>query len=148
MSGLAALLAGHNPPDLYTWVSAAHVPDVEHAVDHAGWRFVHVDGWTTDDKESFLEAMASAFSCGDEHGANFDALSDCLADADAPGREGIVLLWDGWSPLARHDEQAFHVALSVLGGRANADRGCPFAVLLRGEGPQIDLPELPARAGH
>ncbi len=56
----------------------------------------------------------------------------------------MVLLWDGWSPLARHDEQAFRVALSVLGGRANADRGCTFAVLLRGEGPTIDLPELPS----
>jgi hypothetical protein len=65
---------------------------------------------------------------------------------DAPGRNGVVLLWDGWSPLARHDEQAFGVALSVLGGRAHADRGCPFAVLLRGEGPAIDLPELPAKA--
>jgi hypothetical protein len=56
----------------------------------------------------------------------------------------VVLLWDGWSPLARHDEQAFHVALSVLGGRANADRGCPVGVLLRGEGPHLDVPELPA----
>jgi hypothetical protein len=34
----------------------------------------------------------------------------------------------------------------VLGGRVNADRGCPFAVLLRGEGPPLDLPELPPRA--
>ncbi len=59
---------------------------------------------------------------------------------------GVVLLWDGWSPLCRHDEQAFRVALSVLGGRVNADRGCPFATLLRGEGPSIDVPELPAKA--
>ena len=39
MSGLAALLAGHNPPDIYQWHNAAHVPDVEHAVEHAGWKF-------------------------------------------------------------------------------------------------------------
>jgi hypothetical protein len=57
----------------------------------------------------------------------------------------VILLWDGWSPLARHDEQAFKVALSVLGGRANADRGCKFAALLRGDGPPIDVPELPAK---
>ncbi len=49
------------------------------------------------------------------------------------------------SPFARHDEEAFHVALSVLGGRANADRDAPFAVLLRGEGPRLDLPELPVK---
>jgi RNAse (barnase) inhibitor barstar len=146
MSGLAALLAGHNPPDLYQWHSAAHVPDVQHAVEHAGWRFVHLDGWTIEDTPTFLKAAAHAFAFPDERGANFDALSDCLADVEAPGKEGVVLLWDGWSPLARHDEQAFHVALSVLGGRANADLGCPFAVLLRGEGPHIDVPELPAKA--
>jgi hypothetical protein len=146
MSGLAALLAGHNPPDLYQWHSAAHLRDIEHAVEHAGWKFVHLDCWTVEEKESFLKAAVHAFAFDDHRGASFDALSDCLDDVDAAGRNGVVLLWDGWSPLARHDEQAFKVALSVLGGRANADRGCSFAVLLRGEGPSIDVPELPAKA--
>jgi barstar (barnase inhibitor) len=146
MSGLAALLAGHNPPDLYQWHSAAHVPDIQHAVEHAGWRLVHVDGWTVEDKESFLKAVVQALDLEDDRGASFDALSDSLGELDDPRSDGIVLLWDGWSPLARHDERAFHVALSVLGGRCNADRGCRFAVLLRGEGPHLDLPELPAKA--
>jgi hypothetical protein len=147
MSGLAALLAGHNPPDLYQWHSAAHVPDIQHAVEHAGWRFVHLDCWTIEDKESFLKSAAHALDAADEGATSFDSsLSDCLDDLDAHDREGVVLLWDGWSPLARHDEQAFRVALSVIGGRAHADRGCPFAALLRGEGPPLDLPELPARA--
>jgi Barstar (barnase inhibitor) len=146
MSGLAALLAGHNPPALYQWHSAAPVPDVQHAVEHAGWRFVHVDGWTIEDKESFLKAVAQAFAFDNGSMTSFDALSDRLADVDAPGRSGAVLLWDGWSPLARRDEQAFRVALSVIGGRTNADRGCPLAVLLRGDGPHLDVPELPAKA--
>jgi hypothetical protein len=147
MSGLAALLAGHDRPDLYQWHSAAHVPDVEHAVEHAGWKFVYLDGWTIEDKQSFLKAVSAAFAFPDHFGVNFDALSDCLADVDCADRQGVVLLWDGWSPFARHDERAFRVALSVLGGRANADRGCTFAVLLRGEGPMIDVPELPASPG-
>jgi hypothetical protein len=146
MSGLAALLAGHNPPDLYQWRSAAHVPDIEHAVEHAGWRFAHIDCWTVEDKASFLKCATHALGVDDRGQAGFDAFSDCLADVEAPGKNGVVLLWDGWSPMARKDEQAFRVALSVLGGRANAERGCPFAVLLRGEGPAIDLPELPAKA--
>jgi hypothetical protein len=145
MSGLAALLAGHNPPGLYQWHSAAPAADVQHAVEHAGWSFVHLDGWTLEDKESFLKAAASALA-SDEPLPSFDALADRLADVDAPGKRGAVLLWDGWSPLARHDDQAFRVALSVLGGRVHADRGCGFAVLLRGEGPPLDLPELPAKA--
>lgn len=152
MSGLAALLAGHNPPDLYRWHSAAHVGDVQHAVEHAGWRFVPLDTWTVEDSTTFLRAVEGALGIDDavdpdhQRGAPFDALSDRLAEVDAPGQDGVVLLWDGWSPLARHDERAFHVALSVLGGRTHADRGCAFAVLLRGEGPPIDVPELPAKA--
>jgi len=145
MSGLAALLAGHSPADLYQWHSAAHVPDVQHAVEHAGWSFVYLDGWTIEDKQSFLKAAAAAFEFPDHFGENFDALSDCLADVDGGDTQGVVLLWDGWSPFARHDEQAFRVALSVLGGRANAERGCAFAALLRGEGPALDLPELPVK---
>jgi len=144
MSGLAALLAGHNPADLYQWHSATPVADVKHAVEHAGWSFRHLDGWVLEDKASFLEAAAQSLGGGAV--PSFDALSDRLAEVDEPDSKGVVLLWDGWSPLARHDEQAFHVALSVLGGRANADRGCPFAVLLRGEGPHLDVPELPAKA--
>jgi hypothetical protein len=145
MSGLAALLAWHNPPGLYQWHSAAHVPDVQHAVEHAGWQFVHLDGWTIEDKESLLKAAMHAFTFDDDRPASFDALSDCLADVEPRDAEGVVLLWDGWSPLARHDEQAFKVALSVFGGRAHADRGGKFAVLLRGDGPPIDVPELPVK---
>jgi len=155
MSGLAALLAGHTPPDLYQWHSAAHVPDVEHAVEQAGWQFVHLDAWTIEDKQSFLKAAAATFrrchllGVADDPavdlGENFDAFSDLLAEVDPGDRNGTIWLWDGWSPFARHDEQAFHVALSVLGGRANAERGAAFAVLLWGEGPHLDLPELPVK---
>jgi len=142
MSGLAALLAGHNPPDIYQWHSAAHVPDVQHAVEHAGWKFAYLDGWTIEDKDAFLKAAADALHT-EQQGENFDALSDSLSDVTAGDTNGIVFMWDGWSPLARHDEQAFSVALSVLGGRVNADKGGKFAVVLRGEGPPLDVPELP-----
>lgn len=143
MSGLAALLAGRTKPDLYLWHNAAHVPDISHAVDHAGWSFVYLDAWTVEDKTDFLKAVGVALDLGDEYDATFDSLADVLEDVAAPDRNGTVLLWDGWSPLARADEQAFHVALSVLGGRVNSERGDTFAVLLRGEGPPTDLPELP-----
>ncbi len=145
MSGLAALLAGHNPPDLYQWHSATPVSDVEHAVDHAGWKFVHLDGWTIEDKQSFLKATAAAFAFPDHFGENFDALADCLSEVDCGDRHGVVLLWDGWSPFARHDEQAFEVSLQVLHNRTNAPQGCKLAALLRGDGPPLALPELPVK---
>ena len=145
MSGLAALLAGHNAPDVYQWHSAAHVPDVEHAVDHADWRFVHLDGWTIEDRQSFLKAASVAFTFPDDLGESCERLAECLHDVDCGSKRGVVLLWDGWSPLARHDQQTFEEILSVLGERARSEQGCKLAVLLRGDGPPLDLPELPVK---
>ena len=89
-----------------------------------------------------MSAVGEALGFPDYYGQNFDALADCLADVVAGDSEGWVLLWDGWSPLAREDHRAFSVALSVLGGRVNADKGGRFAVLLRGDGP--DVPGVPS----
>jgi len=137
MSGLAAVLAGHEPPGIYLWHAAFDVEDVRHAVEHAGWAFAHVDGWAgADTKAAFLAAVGEALHFPDYYGQNFDALADCLHDI---GRDvdGVVLLWDGWSTLARADEKAFSIALSVLGSRVNDERGVPFTVLLRGDGPVV-----------
>ena len=136
MSGLAGLLAGHTPAGIYRWHGAFDADDVRHTVEHAEGRFGHVDGWTAQTKAEFLAAVGQALDFPDHYGQNFDALADCLADV---GRDAsaVVLLWDGWSTLARADERAFSIALSVLGGRANDDKGAPFTTLLRGEGPDV-----------
>jgi hypothetical protein len=145
MSGLAALLAGHTTPDVYLWHNAARVDDVAHAVEKADWRFVYLDGWTIEDKDSFLKAVGAALELPDYDGQGFDVLSERLHGVTAQGHKGMVVLWDGWSPLARADEQAFRSALDVLTGRTH-DVSCDqCAVLLRGEGPEIDVPELPAK---
>lgn len=137
MSGLAAVLAGHQPPGVHFWHGAFDVDDVRHTVEHAGWGFAHVDGWTgADTKAAFLAAVGQALHFPDYYGQNFDALADCLRDIGR-GVDGVVLLWDGWSTLARADERAFGIALGVLGARVDAERGVPFSVLLRGEGPEV-----------
>ena len=140
MSGLAGLLAGliagSSSPGIYQWHGAFDVADVQHTVQHAGFGFAHVDGWVGGTKAEFLAAVGETFDFPDHYGQNFDALADCLHDI-GDGHEGVVLLWDGWSTLARADEKAFDIALSVLGSRVHADRGVPFSVLLRGEGPEV-----------
>ena len=141
MSGLAALLAGHAEPAIYLWHGGFEVTDVRHTVEHAGWGFAHVDGWTHQDKAAFLDEVGRALDLPEHYGHNFDALADCLSDV-GDHVDGTVLLWDGWGTLARAEPKAFSVALTVLGGRVNADRGTPFAVLLRGEGPDPSLPSL------
>jgi len=143
MSGLARLLAGpvagEAQPGIYQWHGAFDVADVQRTVEHADFGFAHVDGWLNETKVEFLAAVGKALGFPDYYGQNFDALADCLHDIGSR-QAGVVLLWDGWSTLARADEKAFNIALSVLGSRVNADRGVPFSVLLRGEGPEV--PEI------
>lgn len=143
MSGLAALLAGHTPPDLYQWHSAAQVEDIRHAVEVAGWTFRHFDGWTTEDKEAFLKGMAAALDAPDQAAQDLPSLESALGEVSPGGGAGVVLLWDGWSPLARHDEATFAEALRMLGDRARSREGGPLAVVLRGDGPALELEELP-----
>ena len=135
MSGLAALLAGRSKPGIYTWHSGFEVEDVRHTVEHAGWTFAYVDGLKAQTKQEFLTQIGEALRFPEWYGKNFDALADCLTDVDSGN--GTVVLWDGWGAFARAEPRAFSVALSVLGTRVNADRGGPFSVLLRGEGPDV-----------
>jgi RNAse (barnase) inhibitor barstar len=138
VSGLAGLLAGHHPPGVYQWHAAFGPDDVRHTVEHAGARFAYVDGWTHQEKAELLEAFADALGCPEPPGQDIDALTDCLRGLD--GRP-TVLLWDGWGPLARADRRSFDVAADILAGRT-ADGSSAISVLLRGDGPSIDVPSL------
>ena len=133
----SGLLAGHEPPGIYLWHGAFDVADVRHTVEHAGWGFGCVDGWTgADTKPAFLAAVGRGARLPRPLRAELRRPRR-LPPRHRAGRDGVVLLWDGWSTLARADEKAFSIALSVLGSRVNAERGVPFAVLLRGEGPVV-----------
>jgi RNAse (barnase) inhibitor barstar len=138
VSGLAGLLAGHHPPGIYQWHAAFPPEDVRHTVEHAGARFAYVDGWTHQEKAELLEAIAETLELPGSSAQDFDALADCLHDLDG---KPTVLLWDGWGPLARADQRAFEVAADVLASRANEGE-CAMSVLLRGGGPEIDVPSL------
>lgn len=142
MSGLAALLADHNPPSVYRWHSAAPVGDVQHAVEHAGWTFRYLDGWTVEDRASFLKAVAASLDLSDAD--SVDELSAGLADVEVGGR-GMVLLWDGWSPLARSERATFDEIVVALRRRAHDSGAGKLAVILRGDGPDLDVPELPIK---
>ena len=131
MSGLAAVLAGRVEPGVYRWHAAYDVADVRHTVERAGWRFAHLDGWSLATKAELLDALGAALNFPDHYGRNLDALADCLTDLEA----GTVLLWDGWSPLARDDQRTFAVVVELL-------RAAALAVLLRGDGPEVEIPSL------
>lgn len=138
MSGLAAVLAGRASPGVYAWHAAFDVADVQHTVEHAGWRFALLDGAGTETKDEFLAAAGEALDLPEWYGRNFDALADLLTGLPGGGAEGLVLLWEAWGAFARADERAFRTALTVLGTRAGDARRPPFTVLLRGEGPPVE----------
>jgi hypothetical protein len=144
MSGLAALLAGHNPPAVHQWHNHAHVEDVEHAVEKAGWAFRYLDGWTIEDRATFCKTTASVLDLPDRDTADLDRLCEGVSGLRVDGN-GMVLLWDGWSPLARHDDDAFQTVLASMRERTAATDKGRLAVILRGEGPTLDIEELPIK---
>ena len=83
-----------------------------------------------------LAAIGEALGLPDTYGQNLDALEDSLRDVDT-GTAGLVLLWDGWSTLARSDERTFLVLLDIFRTRASAAGKAPLTVLLRGDGPDV-----------
>ncbi|MFL6061115.1 MAG: barstar family protein [Marmoricola sp.] len=137
MSGLAGLLAGHVDPGVYTWHAAFAESEVRRTVEHAGARFGYVDGWAQQGKDEFLAAVGTALSFPDWYGQNLDALADCLDDLTG----AVVLLWDGWSTLAREDRETFDLVLDIAAGRAR-EVAVPFSLLLRGAGPELEVPAL------
>lgn len=136
MSGLAGILGGHHPAGVYRWHGAMAEAEVKRTVEHAGWTCGVVDGWTHQDKAGLLAEVAATLEFPAWFGHNLDALADCLRDLIEP----TILLWDGWGPLAREDEHAFEAALEVFTERAGQTP--PFVVLLRGGGPEVDVPSL------
>lgn len=134
MSGLAAVLAGRHDVGVHLWHNALHVPDIQHAVEHAGWQFGYVDGVALESEKEVLGAIGAALDLPERDGGDLDALRDCLRDLAKP----TVLLWDGWGSLARAEPTAFEKVCGVLGARDAAS----FEVLLRGPGPTDGLESL------
>jgi RNAse (barnase) inhibitor barstar len=136
MSGLAGVLADHIPPGVYRWHAAYHVPDVQHAVEHAGWQFAYLDGHAVESAEEFHEAVADALALPETYGRTMDSLDSCLSEICTDGKK-MVLLWDAWAPLARAEQRTFTSAVETL--RSFSSNMC---VLVRGEGPDLGLASI------
>ncbi|HVK30488.1 MAG TPA: barstar family protein [Nocardioides sp.] len=138
MSGLAAVLAGRHAPGVHRWDSALDVPDVRHAVEHAGWAFGYVDTVALDSSTDVLRAIGDALDDVPDHftGRSLDAFNDVLRDLTGP----TVLLWDGWGGFARAEPERFALVVEILGRRGPDDP--LIEVVLRGPGPEDAVPLL------
>jgi RNAse (barnase) inhibitor barstar len=113
--------------------------------EKAGWQVVLVDTASVVDKAGFMDTVAEAFDLPGWFGRNWDALDECLRALDLDDPDGILVLWDGWAPFAEADPDAFETAIEVFQDAcvAWADDSVGGTVLLRGPGPETDLPPLP-----
>jgi hypothetical protein len=88
-----------------------------------------------------------AASCGfpSGFGRNWEALADCLSDLSwAEPARGFLLLYEGWGMLARSEPESWSAAQRIMEGACAHWSGTstPFAVLLRGPGPDMNIPQL------
>jgi hypothetical protein len=118
--------------------------DPERDVTKAGWRFVLLDSAGAGDRDAFLLACADAFDLPARAVASWEGLDLCLRGLDLGEPDGLLVMWQGWQLLADADPDAFDCALEVFRDACVAwqDDELPGAVLLVGEGPDTDLPEL------
>ncbi|WP_340538668.1 barstar family protein [Nocardioides sp. GXZ039] len=130
MSGLAEVLSGRAPQGAYHWVSNWSPDEIRHTVEHAGWRFAHLEGARIESVPDLHEALSQALDLPEYYGRNLDALAECLAELP----EKQLLLWDTWSVLARAEPRVFSIAVDLLGES--------LTLLLRGPGPETGLPTL------
>jgi len=143
---LAQVLSGERH-GVFRWTDGrAQVPaeEVESAAERAGWRYVLLDSAAAADKLSFFDACAEAFDLPVWFGRNWDGLDQCMRGLDLEEPAGLLVLWRGWSALAEGDPDAFDCALEVFRDACVAwdDDEVPGAVLLAGDGPDADLPDL------
>ncbi|GEP37098.1 hypothetical protein NPS01_07610 [Nocardioides psychrotolerans] len=138
MSGLEALLDGLLAPGVHRLHPSYDVGGLRPVVEHAGWRWAHLDGWTRETKGEVLHGLGEVLGFPEHYGRNLDALADCLDDIC----DATVLVWEGWGAFAVTDEPTFAVVVEILRRRTGRKGAAAFSVLLTGAGLDLALPEL------
>jgi hypothetical protein len=118
--------------------------DLETAAERAGWRFVLLDTATVAEREQFLLCCADAFDLPVRLASSWEGLDQGLRSLDWDEPPGVVVVWQGWGELAEGDPDGFDSAIEVLRDACVAwkDDDVPGAVVLVGQGPETDLPEV------
>lgn len=137
---LAQVLSGDRH-GVFHWAGRA---DAERRADEQGWRYVLLETSEATDKESFLDRCVEAFDLPSWSGRSWEGLDECLRSLDLEEPEGLLVVWEGWATLAEQDPDSFEVVIEVFHDACVAwkDDEVPGAILLKGAGPETDLPEL------
>ena len=94
-------------------------------------------------KENALARLGADLRFPTWYGANFDALFDCLTDADWQPAKGHVLVIQGVAELRTTDQDDFTTLIEVFKAAADArkDASSPFWILL--DSPARGIPSFP-----
>jgi RNAse (barnase) inhibitor barstar len=102
---LAGLPAGVVPVP-----GAVDIMALEAECDARGRPTVVLDTGQVSDKDGFMNAVSDALGLPGWFGRNWGALAECLADVPA----STVLVWDGWTDMARADPRDTEVAIEIF----------------------------------
>jgi hypothetical protein len=94
-------------------VPVAHTVDVtllEAQCDARGRPMVVLDTHAVHDTHGFMSAVTEAFSLPGWFGRSWDAFLECLRDVPP----STVLVWDGWTDMARASPRDTEVAIEVM----------------------------------
>ncbi len=84
------------------------------AVKKSGLKLIRVSLKDVHDKQSLLDAIASALDFPEWFGRNWDALEDCLTDLSWKKARGYVLLFEHGAEFARRQPHELAMAIGVL----------------------------------
>ena len=132
MSGLAKILAHHHDPGVYRWHAAFPADEVAHAVEHAGWRFGYVDGWHHQTRHEFLAAVGEALDVPRALRAEPRRAQRLPARPARPHGAAVGRLV--------HARPRGRDRLQRRPARSSADHTASLTTLLRGDGPDVDVP--------
>jgi hypothetical protein len=118
--------------------------ELESAAEDVGWRYVLLDTVSVGEREEFLLRCAEAFDLPIRLASSWEGLDQGLRGLDWDEPPGVVVVWQGWDELAEGDPDGFDSAIEVLRDACVAwrDDDVPGAVVLVGQGPETDLPEV------
>jgi RNAse (barnase) inhibitor barstar len=125
------------------YLPPARRPAVEKAAEKEGLLLLKADISPHASKNDALARLGADFQFPDWYGANFDALFDCLTDADWQPAKGHVLMIEGSAELRVTAPDDFATLIDVFKAAADTrrDAGSPFWILL--DSPARGIPSLP-----
>ncbi len=138
MTALAGLLAGGVPPGAYRWPAAPpayHAARVARVAERAGWRTARLLARDLG-RADLVAALGAALEVTGLYAHNLDALEERVRAL--PRRPPVLLVCDDWGRLATEHPRSTRSALRVVSSHDRA----PTVVLLLGDGPDLDLPDL------